>query len=122
MAQAAAHALLLGGGQSVEQHLAARADDPVALQCHLPLGHGQAGGLQRLGLGQAGVEIAVELHEEGRGRHVIDVPEGADGAARARLQCQAREAQFAVLVAQSRAAGAQGDQVKGLTAASLTQL
>ena len=81
MPKATGDPALFGSRESREQHLPVAVDYLVFDQLDRPGRHGPAGELQGLGLRDALVEITIELHEQGRSSHVIDIPEAADRTA-----------------------------------------
>ena len=64
---------LLNFRELTDQWRAIDTENLIALQADRPPLHSPAGGLERFRLGQPLINIAVELHKEGRCGHVVDL-------------------------------------------------
>ena len=93
----------------------------VRQEPHLSAQEGLLGGLQGLILGQAELEEAIELDEEGGGGGVVHLPEGAEAAAGAGLEGHADETELALLIAEGGEAAAHGDEFEGMAAVAGAQ-
>jgi len=121
MAQAFDKAAPVAGGEAGHQGSCLGIHQPVVLQPDGSLPERQPGDPQGLVLRQALGQLAVERHEEGGAHRVVHEPEGAQGAAAAGAEGQAHQPQFALLIAQGGAAGAQAQEIKPAPARALPQ-